>query len=222
MLIDLVERKLDDRAAGVEKSIDAVKSHGAQRDERVGELARRLSFTASLHDAAMARGVEALKEWTGTARASVVYDSWVEPFTEDAFFGKVKGKSNVAVVCVTADGDVFGGFYSVAATRQEMLFPDPDIFIFSLESHGRCATPMKFAVKEDKRGGASVLVLKNSKYGFLSFDGEAGWLFLGNERSTTWCQHLSEVFEGIEDTTLTGKPNGTTHRCARLVSLHFE
>ena len=66
----------------------------------------------------MANCVNALKEWTGKARATVIFDSTVDEFTDGCMFEKVKGKPNVAIVATTTDGDVFGGFYSVAVTKQ--------------------------------------------------------------------------------------------------------
>ena len=52
----------------------------------------------------------------GQGDATTVFDSTVEPFTHDGLFEKVMGKSNIAVVATTTENDVFGGFYSVAAT----------------------------------------------------------------------------------------------------------
>ena len=92
----------------------------------------------------MADCIDSLKEWTGKSRASVVYDSTIDPFTADWLFQKVKGKPNIAIVATTTEGDVFGGFSSVAVTEHNKLFFDPNTFIFSFESHGRCKTPQRF------------------------------------------------------------------------------
>ena len=61
----------------------------------------------------MADNVNALKEWTWKARATIVFDSTVDEFTGDGIFNKVRGKQCVAVVATTTDGDVFGGLYSL-------------------------------------------------------------------------------------------------------------
>ena len=93
-------------------------------------------------------GVNALKEWTGKERASIIFDSVVDEFTHHGLFNKVKGKANIVLIATTTEGDVFGGFYSVAVTEQDEDFYDPDMFVFSFESHGRCETPQMFVVKE--------------------------------------------------------------------------
>ena len=89
------------------------------------------------NDAVVARGIEALKEWTGKSEAKLVFDSTVDWITGNSLFEKIKNKPNVAFVCFTADGDVCGGFYSVAVTKLKEGFDDPNLFIFSFESHGR-------------------------------------------------------------------------------------
>ena len=174
----------------------------------------------------MAKGVVALKEWTGRAKATIVYDSKKHPFTHDGLFNKVKGKQNVAIVGFTTTGDVFGGFYSVAVTEQQKDFNDPNVFVFSFESHGRCMTPQRF-VKEKLKEKANVYFWKNdSSYGFVWFGVDCvGGFWLGNERSNSYCFNLSWCFEGLENTTLTGK-NGTCdegpfHHCTRLVALQL-
>ena len=172
----------------------------------------------------MERCVNALKGWTGKARATVVFDSTVDEFTHVGLFEKVKGKRNIAVVATTTDGDVFGGFYSVAVTerlKDENLF-DPNMFAFSFESHGRCVTPQRFVVKEaNRKCHSSVMFYMSYAFGwFVKFSGGSGWFTLGNEKSCTSCVHLYSAFEGIEDTTLTGK-NRENFTCCRLVAVQL-
>ena len=169
----------------------------------------------------------ALKGWMGKKRATIVYDSVVDPFTADGLFGKVKGKRNIAVVGFTTDGDVFGGFYSVAVTEQDEEFFDPNVFIFSFESHGRCETPKRFPVKEQLKEKAEVRFWKNNNYGFVLFGvSPVGEFYLGNERSNSFCYNLSRGFEGLEDTTLTWENTiyvtGPFHHCIRLVAVQLE
>ena len=180
----------------------------------------------------MERCVDALKRWTGKARATIVYDSTVDPFTGDGLFEKVKGKPNIAVVGFTTDGDVFGGYYSVAVTEQRKWFKDPDMFVFSFESRGRCATPQKFRVKEGWfKDWGIVMFWKNYHYGFVWFGVLVAALqcgfWLGNEESDTNCFDMSYAFEGLKDTTLTGKDGSwdkgpARHHCTRLVAVQLE
>ena len=172
-------------------------------------------------------GVEALKQWTGKASAKVIYDSNTDEFTADGLFNKVKGKPNVALVGFTTDGDVFGGFYSVAVTEQDEEFEDPNIFAFSFESHGRCETPKRFPVKKEWPGkNACVRLWKIPFNGFVTFgvDGVGGF-WLGNEKSGSFCFNMSCEFEGLEDSTFTGKTGllggPPLFHCTRMVAVQL-
>ena len=176
----------------------------------------------------MAHCVDALKGWTSKRRVKTLFDSTVDEFTGDGLFDKVQGKPNIAIVGFTTDGDVFGGFYSVAVTKQEEDFYDLNIFAFSFESHGRCATPQRFFTKEELKRKALVEFVKSDDSGFVVFWVEgAGGFWLGNERSDSFCCDMSLGFEGLDDTTLTGQTNTDWknppyHHCARLVALQLE
>ena len=172
----------------------------------------------------MNRCASAFKGWTGRAHARVVYDSDVDEFTATGLFEGVRDKENIAVVAFTTDGDVFGGFYRVAVTEQKRDFCDPTIFAFSFESHGRCATPQRFAPVVDPNQTAFVRFHQRDVDGwFFSFGvGGLGFVSCGNERSETWCDG-GGMFEGLGETTLTGKTwtDGcrNVHRCVRLISV---
>ena len=172
----------------------------------------------------MADCVNALKEWTGKARATVVYDSTVDEFTNDGLFHKIKGKQNIAVIGFTTDGDVFGGFYTVAATKLFEDVRDPNVFTFSFESHGRCMTPQRFVVKAGLSKEVYVRFKKNHTSGFVFFGlySVGCGFYLGNERSNSCCCYMSRAFEGLEDRTLTGKNFPKNHHCTRLVAVLLE
>ena len=177
-----------------------------QREEkRKAEEAMRSAFSGKDSEV-MAKGVNALKAWTGKASATIVYDSPVDKFTHDGLFDKIKGKPNIALIGFTTDGDVFGGFYRIAVTEQEKPVYDPSIFAFSFESRGRCETPQRFVVKEGLKMKANVHFWKNDSRGFVRFGVDyVGGFRLGNERSESYCHCLSDGFADIEDSTLTGK-----------------
>ena len=81
----------------------------------------------------------------------------------------LKGRQNIAIVGFTTDGDVFGGFHSVAVTKQEERFHDPTMFAYSFESHGRCATPQLFVVKKGLKDDVYAQLWKNDNNGFVNF-----------------------------------------------------
>ena len=98
----------------------------------------------------------------GKSTASVVFDSTVDDFSIMCLFQAVNGKPSIAIVATTADGDVFGLFFSVAVTEQNKYFFDQTVFIFSFESPGRCMMQQRFAAKEERKKFAYVLFWKNS------------------------------------------------------------
>ena len=198
---------------------------------RLGKLEQHA--LGSVLETAGMRYASVLKGWTGKTSASVVYDSMVDEFTHDGLFNKVRGKRNIAVVATTTDGDVFGGFYSVAATKQgQECFYDTNIFVLSFESHGRCETPQRFAVKEELqllKPQISVNFQKVNSTGLVVFwvGGAMCGFWLGDEKSNSWCLYLSWAFEGIDDTTLTGQTNtmgsiSSYHHCTRLIAIQLE
>ena len=67
----------------------------------------------------MAHCTNVLMEWTGKSKVTLVYDSLVDEFSGSGLFDKIKGKENIAVVAFTTDGDVFGGFYTVAVMKYQ-------------------------------------------------------------------------------------------------------
>ena len=197
---------------------------------RLGKLEQHA--LGSVLESAGMRYASVLKEWTGKASATIVYDSMVDEFTHDGLFNKVRGKRNIAVVATTTDGDVFGGFYSVAATKQgQECFYDTNIFVLSFESHGRCETPQRFAVKEELqllKPQISVNFQKVNSTGLVVFwvGGAMCGFWLGDERSNSFSKDMSHGFKGLKDTTLSGRNNTNHlkppyHRCIRLLAVQL-
>ena len=174
----------------------------------------------------MAHCVDALKRWTGKTRATIVYDSTVDEFSADALFTTIQDKPNIALIGFTTDGDVFGGFYSVAVTEQDEWFYDQTIFAFSFESHGRCKTPQGFDLAEGVRDISCLAFMSNSPRGFVQIGAYGGGCFsLGNEQSDTFCFALSSIFKRLDDQTLSGQSSfyhrGPFHHCTRLVAVYL-
>ena len=224
MLIDVV-RSVQTRVEKLERGLT---SANQSVDEKVGALTKRVFTLQLIHDTIMEKGVNALKQWTKKASATVIYDSTVDEFTHDGLINKVKGKPNIAIIGFTTDGNVFGGFYSVAVTEQKKDFNDRNIFAFSFESGGRCMTPQRFMVKEEHKEIASVRFFEKSNSGIVGLwvYGTGGFC-LGNERSNSYCWNMSRAFEGLENTTLTGQSNTNYnfppyHHCTRLVAIQLE
>ena len=169
-----------------------------------------------------------LARWTGTTTATTLFDSDVDEFTDGGCFCCVRGRPRVALVVFTADGDAFGVFFARAVAAQSEVTKDPGVFVFSLESHGRCATPQRFGVRREFRRSVWVLFYEGDRWtGRFAEVGLSGYgcLYVGNERSATSCGGLSRIVEGIEDTTLAGSSGGGADphafRCVRLIAVHL-
>ena len=171
----------------------------------------------------MADCVNALKLWTNTARSTIIYDSELDEFTDDGLFDKVRNVNNTAIIGFTPEGDVFGGFFTVAVTEQTTKFFDRNMFIFSFKSRGRCETPKMFFVKEEDLDEKGIIYYKDDYQGrFVNVGAGGGCFFLGNERSTSWCCFLSYSFAQTPNKVLTGSCYPETFICSRIVVAHLE
>ena len=225
MLFDVV-MELKSRPEALEHDQRSLGANVEQKADRLQPVTPNRSGKG--HETMISR-VDALMQWTGKARATILFDSTVDEFTRDGLFDKVKGKRNIALVGFTTKGDVFGGFYSVAVTVQDKDFFDPDMFIFSFESRGRCETPKRFGVKKALKDEANVLFSKDTDNKFVYFwadNEEGGGFVVGDDKSKSFCCDLSIAFEGLEDTTLSGNngyhTTGPFHSFERLVAIQLK
>ena len=88
--VDAIRSALSETKAGVDE-VRYVFTHQIQENIRlVSSFSRKdLTITES--------GISALKCWTGRASVKTIYDSRVDPFTDQGLSDKVKGESNIAV-----------------------------------------------------------------------------------------------------------------------------
>ena len=169
--------------------------------------------------------VDALKQWTGKANVTILYDSTVDEFTKQGLFDKVVEKPNIAIVPFTDEGDVFGVYSNVGARSEEVPFEDPDMFIFSFQSHWIWGTPKRFLATEEGRQDLFVLFLPDNSNGvFVQFASHRRndllpLALLGHEKSRTRCdgvwyseQHLRGYLHAEED----------RFSCARVVAVQLE
>ena len=221
----LIEMLVSTRLKYVEAEIDGLK-RGLEAlahvlEDNVGKPL--LSTVKSAQDSAVSRYANTLKEWSGKTTANVIYDSSVCSFNDNCLFQMVKDKPNVAIITTTADGDVFGGFFSVPVTVQNVEFEDPNMFIFSFESHGRCETPQRFFPNEETKDNAFVEFYQRDSFGrFVLFSGGVEAFSLGNEKSKTFSFNLSDAFDGIENNTLSGKGNYEKYTCNGLIAIQLK
>ena len=78
-------------------------------------------------------------------------------------------------------------------------------------------------IKEVVEGKSGIGQLENSINGFVNlWMNGCGCFYIGQEKSHAFCSLLSNGFEGLEDTTLSGNDGtwdcGLFHHCTRLVA----
>ena len=192
--------------------------HGLTHEDKYGRSSDQAIYKS--------KAIEALKRWTWKTHVEVVFDSEVDEFTGDTLVERILGKPNMAFIKFTTDGDVFGAYTSVGVKQKWITQHDPDIFIFSFESHGRCMTPQRFFVNKENRDRAQFMFpSRGTRRGdFLRFEAHScgSCLMVGGDNSCTVCYSLSTGFDGIDDTTLAGvRVKSHKHHCTRLVAVHL-
>ena len=143
------------------------------------------------------------------SQRSAIFDSTVDEFTNSGLFNKVMGRGIIAFIGFTTDGDVFGGFYTVAVSKEMngSTIPTSQVLVRVTRSvHDATAVRLKKSNKD----GACVSFHKNNRNRVVGFDGSGDCFDLGNEKSDTFCFNLSRGLVGIEDASMTGKQLGTT------------
>ena len=186
----------------------------------------------------------ATMQWRPTPPVHVLFDSTRDEATAQTFFRTVRGRPNVMVMATTNDGNVFGGFYALPVHRPDRESRDPNIFLFSFASNGRCDTPAIFPVRADSRGDVFVRVFSDDRL-FVWFgtrNGSLGFGFNGGshgerqaqavvqmapeaDRSHSFCCNVVSAFQNLDNATLTGGlssyMNGPYLKVSRIVAFQL-
>ena len=146
---------------------------------------------------------QTLRTWTNKTSVRIIFDSDFDEFSVWSFQRHFLKRKNLVTVGATNENDVFGAFLSVEAPRSERRIDDPNLFLFSFESHARCQTPQRFPLKEEWKTKSGYWLMDHERDGFFHVGaGRNGFIWFGNDRSESWCRDLSVVFEGLDDLAL--------------------
>ena len=163
-----------------------------------------------------------LKAWTGKSNSTLVFDTDTDGWDHGKFNDVLRAPSN-AVIGITDEGDVFGGYVSVAINETDKWLPDDGQFAFSFFSHGRCDVPQRWMMKKDREyagedvriwptGDNEFIRFGNSNSGCFSFNSQTNWSYIYNP---------SKWLNGLDDTVLTGK-NKDWFTTTRLLVVRLE
>ena len=162
-----------------------------------------------------------LKEWTGKARSSVVYDSTVDEFTADRLFNKVgaskmwhsSGSQRTATCLGGSSVLLWNNKASCSSSRTCLSFR-------SIARAVRDSAAVRLEEEADEEGARRILE-EQQQWAVFWFYGCEGWFYLGDDKSDTFGSQVSHCFVRTEDITLTGEVWGR-FICCRLVSVQKE
>jgi len=79
-----------------------------------------------------------LETWSGKKYKEVLYDSELDGKSSKVFREKVINKDNLYFIVIVKDNDVFGHYFNVPITKANAKISDDNMFVFTLNSNGRC------------------------------------------------------------------------------------
>lgn len=152
----------------------------------------------------MSEEIETLKAWTGKDNATLVFDTDKDGWDHGKFIDVLKTPSH-AVIGITNEGDIFGGYVSVHLTETDKWFRDDGQFVFSFFSHGRCDVPQRWVLRKNRPyAGSEVKIYDPTDSWFIYFGSDGGFRF-GDCPDWSWVDCPSKSFEGLDDEVPTGR-----------------
>ena len=98
-----------------------------------------------------------LEEWTSLKCKEILFDSILDDWSDktSVFNERIIGKSKLMFLIEDEDGEIFGYYFNtrVEDNYDEYQSTDFKSFHFNLQSNGRLSNPMKFEIKDLKKGG---------------------------------------------------------------------
>ena len=88
-----------------------------------------------------------LEEWCGYKYKEIIYDSFKDGKSSEIFRNKIINHSHLYFIIIDSDNNVFGHYHNGIIDRIGDLIYDSNIFMFTLNSNGRCGIK-KFNNKE--------------------------------------------------------------------------
>ena len=190
-------------------------------EQHPGDETNHLDVSVLTDTPALAKGIEALKEWRELPNVTLIYDSTVDPFTSEDLYRRIVNRPNVSYIAFTSEGDIFGVSLRSPLPSGVRQVQDWNIFVFSFESHGRCETPKMFRPEPNRMGMTFMTFMNDENEFFHTHVRMRGGLAFGNERCATKSWGMSQAFVGLEDTTLTGKGDNERYTCTRLIAVQL-
>ena len=142
-----------------------------------------------------------LEEWSGKKYSQVVFDSSVDKFDGKTLKTKVVNKDHLYFIVVDDKNNVFGHYHCSAITENEATYDD-NIFMFTLNSNGRCS-PKKF---DSIHTNVCTSIYEDDLF---SCDNRTTFNFTGyiistKEKNSCVWKTVSDYFKDLSDSRMTG------------------
>ena len=142
-----------------------------------------------------------IEQWTHKKITNLLFstmkDDWsIETSTFDT---KIFGKENILIVIEDSNKNLFGCFinspinsyFTNYSNKNSKRIEDPNSFVFTLRSNGRCLKPTNFPMKYQNRMSAFTLYHKDHKSLFTVGNGYDIVIYKGLNKCNSFCSQFS-------------------------------
>ena len=155
--------------------------------------------------------ISQLEEWSGLKDSTVLYDSDIDGKESSIFRKKIMKQSKLYFIVIDSNDNVFGHYHpGVIDTGDKQ---DENIFLFTLNSNGRCE--VKKFDKKDRDTGTYI-------QGGNHYYSCSGYSTRQIDTDESFVDDISDFFEGIEKTTLTGNYDTVFFTTRRLIVIQMK
>ena len=142
--------------------------------------------------------LKTLETWSGKKYSEVLYDSDIDGKDSSIFRNKIMNHNQLYFIIIDSNDNVFGHYHSSVINKIDSSIYDSNIFIFTLNSNGRCGIK-KF---DNKDGNNAYTCIYNDNNYYYSCYGYVIYQIDTNDSCID--DYIGDRFSGIEKTILTG------------------
>ena len=167
-----------------------------------------------------------LEEWSGLKYKEILYDSNKDDKSSEIFRNKIINHQHLYFIIIDSDNNVFGHYHNSIINIIEDQIYDKRIFMFSLNSNGRCEIK-KFESNENIY--TYIYNGNNSEEQFYSCGNDENYDCYGIDKiedNNGIIQNIENNFKNMKTTDITGndcsKPSGYSFNPKRLIIIEME
>ncbi|KAL7722967.1 TLDc domain-containing protein [Entamoeba marina] len=146
----------------------------------------------------LAPSINKLKEWCGTKKCSVIFDSTTDgDGSNDGLNNKIIGKKNLCFISFDDNHNVFGGYVDTLINKTYEFITDPNAFLFSLKRNGKVSDKI-YPIRSTKHNKAFYLYSNDDR---LYYFGNGGDISISKvDYLNSWCDPNSYEYNNQENT----------------------